>query len=432
MVDRTLDLQDLERAQQKALVRYRHDRLRRLLRWARKTPFYKRHFGQIWTEDAVKDLSRLPLTSKEDLLRSIGQGRFPLNCWCPVDKLAFLGQTGGPGTEALAQIGSRPLPIPMRHVDLARRAFVAMRAFRMVSDKVLGPTALLQEVSSSIVHQAMLRGLARSGARPVALGRGSTLRHVQETLGRLRLDNLVTHPTYATFLKTLEQDTGTELKFKRLFLWGEVGGSVGPVRKRLARTFETKVHDIYAMQELGVLAAECKAGSGLHGFEDQFVYEIIDPETGEVQDDGKEGELVVTDLHRSAFPLIRYRTGDISAIVRGKCRCGRTHLRLGGIKGRVSDVVTGTDGAVAYPADILAMLEKNPHVTGVFKIVPGRGTFVETKENQQMAKYYLEKSGQPPGKVTFERVVPRFLHRTEYVVNARYELLLKEQIGRER
>ncbi len=432
MVNKTLDPQDLEKAQQKALVRYRHDRLRRLLQWARRTPFYKRHFGHIWTEDAVKDLARLPLTSKEDLLRSIGHGRFPLNCWCPVERLAFISQTGGPGTEALAQIGLRPLPIPMRHIDLARRAFVAMRAFRMASDKALGPTALLQEVSSSIVHLAMLRGLARSGARPVTLGRGSTLCHVRETLGRLRLDNLVTHPTYATFLKTLEQDTGTELKFKRLFLWGEVGASVDPVRKRLSKAFDAKVHDIYAMQELGVLAAECKVGKGLHGFEDQFVYEIVDPETGEVQDDGKEGELVVTDLHRCAFPLIRYRTGDITSIERGKCRCGRTHLRLAGIKGRVNEAVTGTGGARAYPADLLTMLEENPHVTGVFRVVPGRGTFVETKENQQMAKYYLEKLGQPPGRVTFERVLPRFLHRTEYIVNARYELLLKEQIGRER
>jgi len=264
------------------------------------------------------------------------------------------------------------------------------------------------------------------------LGRGATLGHLSETLGRLRLDNLVTHPTYATFLKALEQDTGTELKFKRLFLWGEVGGSVGPVRKRLSKAFDAKVHDIYAMQEFGVLAAECKAQKGLHGFEDQFVYEIVDPSTGEVLDDGKEGELVVTDLHRSAFPLIRYRTGDITSIERGKCRCGRTHLRLAGIKGRVSETVTGEAGARAYPAEILAMLEENPHVTGVFRVVPGAGTFIETKENKQMAQYYVEKRGGPPGKVTFERVLPRFLHRTEYVVNARYELLLKEQIGRER
>ena len=430
MVDTKLDQQDLERAQQRALVRYRHDRLRRLLRWARKTPFYKRHFGHIWTEVAVKDLSKLPLTSKQDLVRSIGLARFPLNCWCPVDRLAFIGQTGGPGTETLAQSGLRPLPIPMRHVDLARRAFVAKRAFRMVSDKPLGPTGLLHEVSSSIVHQAMLRGL--SGSSPFTFGRGATVRHVIETLGRLRLDNLVTHPTYATFLKTLEQDSGTELKFKRLFLWGEVGGSVGPVRDRLSKAFEAKVHDIYAMQELGVLAAECKVGSGLHGFEDQFVYEVIDPSTGEIQDDGKPGELIVTDLHRSAFPLIRYRTGDITSIKRDRCKCGRTHLRLSGIMGRVDEVITGEGGSGAYPADIITMLENNPHVTGVFRIVPGSGTFIETKENKQMAQYYLDKLGSPPGKVIFERVLPRFPHRTVHIVDARYEPLLKEQIGRER
>jgi phenylacetate-coenzyme A ligase PaaK-like adenylate-forming protein len=421
----------LERARGSALARYRRECLRRLIPWARRTPFYRRHLARLGTAATVKDIVKAPLTSKEELLRSMGQGRFPANCWCPIERLTFIGSTGGPGTEALAELGLRPLPVPLRPVDLARRAGVAARAFRMAAGRKSGPTALLHEVSGSVVHQAMLRGLALLGARPAALGRGSTARHVRETFGRLGASDLVTHPTYATFLVTLAGDAEVELRFRRLFLWGEVGGSVRPVRERLSKAFGAKVHDIYAMQELGVLATECSAGRGLHGFEDQFVYEVVDPSTGEPLDDGKVGELVVTDLHRSAFPLIRYRTGDMTSIERGTCRCGRTALRLTGIKGRATDAILGEDGRRVYPADMLGMLEGNPHVTGVFRVVPGLGAFLETKEHKGMADHYLDRFGRPPDKVTFERVMPRFLHRTEYVVNGRYERLLREQIGRE-
>ena len=432
LVEKVLDPRSPEMAQHILIEKYRRECLRRLIPWARRTHFYREHLAGIGTKAAVKDLSKIPLTSKDDLLRTIGQGRFPLNCWCPVERLAFIGQTGGPGTEDLAEQGQRPLPIPQRSVDILRRAGLAARAFHRVCERQLGPTVLLHEVSSSIVHQAMFRGLVGLGARPIALGRGSTARHVRETLGRLMPENIVTYPTYATFLKTLEKDAEVELRFKRLFLWGEVGGSVRPVRERLSKAYDAKIHDIYAMQEFGVLASGCTAGKGLHGFEDQFVYEVVDPSTGEALEDGEVGELVVTDLHRSAFPLIRYRTGDITSIERRRCRCGRDHLRLNGINGRVGEELTGEHGVCAYAGDILEMLEGNPHVTGVFKIVPGQGAFIETKENRQMADHYLDRLGRPPGKITFERVLPRFLHRTEYLVNERYERLLKEQIGRER
>jgi phenylacetate-CoA ligase len=87
------------------------------------------------------------------------------------------------------------------------------------------------------------------------------------------------------------------------------------------------------------LAGECSAHDGLHIYEDFFIPEIVDPETGKALGTGEKGELVVTTLMREAFPLIRYRTGDITAIKAGVCSCGRTHLRLEDFYGRTDDMV---------------------------------------------------------------------------------------------
>jgi len=87
------------------------------------------------------------------------------------------------------------------------------------------------------------------------------------------------------------------------------------------------------------IAGECSAHDGLHIYEDYFIPEIINPETGEVLGPGLKGELVITTLMREAFPLIRYRTGDITMIKEGSCACGRTHLRFEGLYGRIDEIV---------------------------------------------------------------------------------------------
>jgi phenylacetate-CoA ligase len=87
------------------------------------------------------------------------------------------------------------------------------------------------------------------------------------------------------------------------------------------------------------IAGECTAHDGMHVYEDFFIPEIIDPATGTVLGSGKQGELVITTLMREAFPLIRYRTGDITMIKEGMCPCGRTHLRLDDVYGRVDDTI---------------------------------------------------------------------------------------------
>jgi phenylacetate-CoA ligase len=108
-----------------------------------------------------------------------------------------------------------------------------------------------------------------------------------------------------------------------------------------------KACDAYGLIEVGLLGFECRLQEGLHGFEDSYMYEIVDPKTGEILDAGEEGELVVTHLAREGIPLIRYRTGDITSIDDSPCPCGRTHLRLQGVKGRWTDRLE-VQGKVLY------------------------------------------------------------------------------------
>lgn len=87
-----------------------------------------------------------------------------------------------------------------------------------------------------------------------------------------------------------------------------------------------------------MLPSECQEQNGMHFWEDCYLVEIIDPETGEPVPEGEIGELVLTTLDREMMPLIRYRTRDLTRILPGKCPCGRTHLRIDRIKGRSDDM----------------------------------------------------------------------------------------------
>ena len=104
------------------------------------------------------------------------------------------------------------------------------------------------------------------------------------------------------------------------------------------------------------IAGECSAHDGMHVYEDFFIAEVVDPDTSTVLGPGKKGELVITTLMREAFPLIRYRTGDITMIKQGTCPCGRTHMRLQDFYGRLDDTIK-IKGVSVSPERILQILK---------------------------------------------------------------------------
>jgi phenylacetate-CoA ligase len=139
------------------------------------------------------------------------------------------------------------------------------------------------------------------------------------------------------------------------------------MRRTLEETFAIKACDIYGLSEVvgpGV-AMEChEAQNGLHVAEDHFFVEVINPKTLEPVEEGEEGELVFTSLTKEAFPVIRYRTGDIASITKEPCICGRTTTRMSRIKGRVDDMLI-IRGVNVFPSEIehhlLAVPELAPH-----------------------------------------------------------------------
>jgi len=138
--------------------------------------------------------------------------------------------------------------------------------------------------------------------------------------------------------------------------------------------------DIYGLSEIlgpGV-AVECReAKKGLHVFEDHFIPEIIDPVTGEVCPNGEMGELVFTSITKEAFPLIRYRTRDITSLNREPCICGRTHLRMNKVSGRSDDMLI-IRGVNVFPSQIESVLMEMKEVEPHYQLIVDREGTLDT------------------------------------------------------
>jgi phenylacetate-CoA ligase len=166
-------------------------------------------------------------------------------------------------------------------------------------------------------------------------------------------------PSYALFLAETAEEMGVD--FKKLKLKVGIFGAE-PWSERMRDEIERKLGiqaiDIYGLSEVigpGVSIECIEAKRGLHIFEDHFIAEIIDPQTKEVLPYGQKGELVFTTVTKEAFPLIRYRTRDISVLYPEPCKCGRTHVRMERVSGRSDDMLI-IRGVNVFPSQIESVL----------------------------------------------------------------------------
>lgn len=174
-------------------------------------------------------------------------------------------------------------------------------------------------------------------------------------------------PSYALYIAETIQEMGIkreELKLEYGIFGAEPWSEA--MRKEIEEKMQISAIDIYGLSEVigpGV-ASECQCKNGLHIFEDHFIPEIIDPETGEVLSEGKEGELVFTTITKEGLPVIRYRTRDISSLDYEPCSCGRTHVRMKKVLGRTDDMII-IRGVNVFPSQIESILmeigETEPH-----------------------------------------------------------------------
>ena len=148
-------------------------------------------------------------------------------------------------------------------------------------------------------------------------------------------------------------------------------------RRKIERMLNVKAYNSFGMTEMNGpgVAFECQEQNGMHFWEDCYLVEIIDPETGEPVPEGEIGELVLTTLDREMMPLIRYRTRDLTRILPGKCPCGRTHLRIDRIKGRSDDMFI-IKGVNIFPMQVEKILVQFPELGSNYLIT------LETINNQ--------------------------------------------------
>ena len=169
-------------------------------------------------------------------------------------------------------------------------------------------------------------------------------------------------PTYALRLLDVAREGGecetlSDSPVRVIIVAGEPGGSIPATRARIERGWGARVIDHHGLTEVGPISFECLQAPGfLHVNEREFIAEVIDPDTGEPAADGVRGELVVTNLGRTASPVIRYRTRDLVVRTRERCACGRTLARLvGGVVARADDMVN-VRGVNVYPAAVESVL----------------------------------------------------------------------------
>jgi phenylacetate-CoA ligase len=210
-------------------------------------------------------------------------------------------------------------------------------------------------------------GGERLGATVVPASGGNTELQLQ-LLEDLGASGLCCTPSFALLLAERAGDRAIDLRYGVFGAepWSEA------MREKLESAWGIDACDIYGLSEVmgpGV-AAECREGKGaLHVFDDHFLPEIVDPESGEPSDGL--GELVLTTLTKEALPVLRYRTGDVTRFVDGPCPCGRTHRRIARFTGRVDDMLI-VRGVNVFPSEIEEVVLAHAALGGQYAIVLDR------------------------------------------------------------
>lgn len=218
-------------------------------------------------------------------------------------------------------------------------------------------------------------GASAVGAMIVPIGAGRTqlqLRLMKE-MGTTAIGAIASYPLR---LMEVAVEEGFDFRRDTKLRVGILGAEIwsDELRTRIEAGMGIRSFDIIGMTETGGvgMGIDCEARRGIHIWQDHYLIEIIDPATGEPLPDGERGEMVITTLTREGLPLIRYRTGDLNTILsRERCACGRTHLRVDRLTGRMDDMVK-VKGVNFYPRQVEALLLREQGVGTDYQIILSR------------------------------------------------------------
>ena len=338
------------------------------LRWAVKhayenVPLYKQRFDEAgldpYSIESLEDIKRFPFIVKQDMRDAYPFGLFA------VDRSEVKRLHASSGTTGQATV------VGYTENDLKNWGDCFARGIAMVG----GSAESTMQVSYG--YGLFTGGLGAhmggevAGCTVVPMSTGNTKRQIQ-IMKDFGTDILCATPSYALLIADtaieMGYDPAKDFPISGVILCAEPASE--HMREEIRQKFGVKYCDVYGLSEImgpGV-AMECSESHGLHVAEDQFLVEIVDPETLEPVPDGQLGELVITTLTRECSPLIRYRTRDLTRIIDEPCACGRTHRKIDRIVGRTDDMLI-IRGVNVFPSQIEQVITGFPEIVPHYQIV---------------------------------------------------------------
>ena len=344
---------EIETMPREKLRQLQTEKLRRTIETVLNSPFYGHRLGKLGITpqsiNSVDDIRKIPFTTKQDLRDNYPFGLVAGNMKDAIRIHSSSGTTGHP-----------TVVVYSRH-DIDSWANMIARNMYMVGCR---DTDVFQNSSGYGMFTGGLGfqyGAERLGATTVPAAAGNSKRQIMfiRDFGTTCLHAI---PSYAVRLAEVFKDEGINPRSTRLhtlFIGAEP--HTDEQRRRIEKLLGVKAYNSFGMTEMNGpgVAFECKQQDGMHLWEDNYIVEIVDPDTLEPVPDGEYGEMVLTTLDRTIMPILRYRTRDLTRIIPGKCACGRTHRRIDRIKGRTDDMFI-IKGVNVFPMQVEKILAQFP------------------------------------------------------------------------
>jgi phenylacetate-CoA ligase len=318
---------------------------------------------------SLADLSKLPFTTKEDLRVNYPYGMFAV----PLREVVRIHSSSG--------TTGKPTVVGYTKNDLKSWSHLVARfmtAAGVTHDDVVQIAFGYGMFTGAF---GLHYGSETIGAAVIPMSSGNTEKQIM-IMQDYKSTVLVSTPSYAITLADRIEKMGVDPKTLSLRV-GLFGGEPWSeaMRKEIESRLLISATDNYGLSEVigPGIAGECRYKCGMHLFEDAFIPEIIDPETGEVLPAGSVGELVLTTLGKEAFPMIRYRTRDITSLDYSPCECGRTMIRMRKTMGRSDDMLI-IKGVNVFPSQIEEVLVAIEGCKPHYQLVVDRKGTLDTLE----------------------------------------------------
>lgn len=344
---------EIETMPREQLQQLQVEKLKKTIEVCLNSPFYGKRLGELGITpesiQTVEDIRKIPFTTKADLRDNYPFGLVGGNMEEAIRIHSSSGTTGHP-----------TVVVYSRH-DIDSWANMIARNMYMVGCR---KSDVFQNSSGYGMFTGGLGfqyGAEALGATTVPAAAGNSKRQIMfiKDFGTTCLHAI---PSYAIRLAEVFREEGVDpasTKLHTLFIGAEP--HTDEQRRRIERLLGVKAYNSFGMTEMNGpgVAFECKEQDGMHLWEDNYIVEIVNPDTLEPVPDGEIGEMVLTTLDRTMMPILRYRTRDLTRIIPGQCKCGRTHRRIDRIKGRTDDMFI-IKGVNVFPMQVEKILVKYP------------------------------------------------------------------------